>query len=156
MDIPSRNSNYRYPQLLPEDAELSGNSVRLGFLFVQSANPPADPDCASAIYHIMCLAARPPCDNSTDLLLPICPDSCLAYNRIIEEGKCASLFEYGQTLISSSQGIDILPVLLDLLLSIDCFNLSSYYFYNETYVGQNNQCTDLFSVEDKGGFFVLQ
>ena len=106
MDIPPIS----YQQLFPEDAGLSGNSLGLRFLFVQGANPPADPDCAYAIilYHIMCLAARPSCDNST------------------------------------------------VLLSIDCFNSSSYYFYNETYVGHSVGVLICSQLKIKMGSFVLQ
>ena len=92
---------------------------------------------------------HPPCDNNTDLLLPICQNSCLAYSKIVEAGNCTSLFDYVHTLTVSSGGSDNLSVVLDLLLNTDCSNSSTYYFYGETFVDYSS-CTDLFSEEEKG------
>ena len=51
----------------------------------ESQSPPA---CLELILHIICLIARPPCNETTDLLLPLCPQTCNAYEKLLFTGLC--------------------------------------------------------------------
>ncbi len=132
-------------------ATVSYNTVEFAFLFLDQIRPTPDPDCVAALRHIMCIAARPPCNETVQNLLPICSDSCMAYTRIFEEEACTPIVEYARTLQATS-GIQLLDFFVELFIQVDCANSSTYYFYEEIepLLGSGSDgCTDLFSSEDK-------
>ena len=89
---------------------------------------------------------------TSGLLLPICSDSCLAFTRIVEEGGCDSLYQYGRELLQSPAFLEGTTFnVLNLLLQLDCTNTSTYIFYDdlETVVDPSH-CTDLYTASEKG------
>ncbi len=82
-----------------------------------------EPACKTLMEHLFCLVSRPPCGNLTGGLLPICPDSCLAYNRLLIEGTC----EEGIVGLSNRS---LIGALNNLVADIDCFDVSTYYNYD--------------------------
>ena len=149
--LPARNSLYQYPQRLPVDDRLTDDNVMVGFIVLTTGiSPPPDEYCVSALKHGLCIVTNPPCDNNTGLLLSICSDSCLAFTRILEEGGCDSVYQYGQELLPTFPPGTTANV-LNLLIQFDCTNTSTYIFYDdlETVVDPNH-CTGLFTTSEKG------
>lgn len=149
--LSARNSLYGYlPQQLSNGDFLSSNEIGTGFaLFNQ---PPPDPNCASAYMHIFCLAALPPCSNTTDRLLPICHENCLAFNRLVAQGTCDSILESLETFQSSPATPVQLRPIFGLLNGFDCRNSSTYYFSHELNSSDldSERCTGLFTLEQTG------
>ena len=152
--LPARNSLYQYPQRLPDGVVdlISPDNVMVGFILLGGIEPPPDEGCLSAMRHGMCLVSNPPCNNNTGLLLSICSDDCLAFTRILEEGGCNSVYEYGFTLLQSPAfATGTVHNLLNLLLHFDCTNTSSYIFYNNLeMVVDPNHCTNVYTDAEKG------
>ncbi len=149
--LPDRNSLFSFSQPILAGATVSSDSLQFAFLFLAQLRPAPDPDCVMALRHIMCVAARPPCNETVQNLLPICSDSCLAYTRIFEEDTCTPIIEYARTLQESR--IELLELFVELFIQVDCTNSSTYYFYEdvEQRLGSGSDgCTDLFPSEDKG------
>ena len=150
--LPARNTHYQYPQRLPVNDRISSDNVGVGFILLDKIVPPPDEACLSAVKHSLCIATNPPCNMTTGLLLSVCSDSCLAFTRIVEEGRCDSLFQYGHELLqlpSFQQGTT--RNTLDLLIQFDCTNTSTYIFYDDLQaVVDPNHCTDVFTASEKG------
>ncbi len=139
--LPARNTFSRFPNELPGGTSISSSSVETSFAFLQVGPP--DPNCEAAFMHIICLASQPPCSNTTDLLLPVCPDSCLAFVRLLELGKCDLIIESSEQFLMSST-LEILQFLFVLLNEFDCRNASTYYFVDEVnFLLDSERCTDL-------------
>ncbi len=104
----------------------------------------------TAFQHIICLAATPPCTNVTDLLLPVCSDSCLAFNRLVEEGKCDSIVQSAEQFLVLS-GLPVAQSLLKLLMELNCNNASTYYYFNRLdSLIDSKRCTDLLTPQQTG------
>ncbi len=112
--------------------------------------PPPDPNCETAIQHLVCLVATPPCTNVTDLLLPVCSDSCSAFNRLVEERKCDSILRSTEEFLLSS-GVPEAQLLLNLLVEFNCKNTSTYYYFNQVdSLLDSERCTDLLTHQQTG------
>ena len=138
---------------MPEAIELAFNHIDSAI-----ADSQGDPDCATALKHIMCLSAAPPCIWDHDFifippmynLLPVCTNSCLAYARLQDDGKCESLYQYGQ------ENFPDLTTIIDGLHRFDCLNTSSYYHFDDlNSILDPQECTDLFSEEQRGQYSAL-
>ncbi len=143
---------YTIPQQIPSGIRLNSESVRIAFLVLQQFQPPPNPDCITALEHMMCIAATPPCSETTDLLLPICTESCLAFSRVFEEETCNGVLEYAQTLASTTE-IKVLKLFVDLLTQFDCNHSSSLYLHDnveELLGSESDGCTDLQPANDTG------
>ncbi|XP_064397080.1 receptor tyrosine-protein kinase erbB-2-like isoform X2 [Halichondria panicea] len=137
--LTGRNTPDKYPQVLPGNVYFSESSIASGFLFLRV--PPPDPNCETAFQHVICLAATPPCNNVTDLLLPVCSDSCSAFNRLVEEGKCDSILQSSKIFLMST-GASVDKFSLELLTEFNCNNVSTYYFSSDSLIDAE-RCTDL-------------
>ena len=156
--LPARNSLYQYPQRLPVDDRLTNDNVVAGFNVLTSISPPPDEYCISARKHSLCIVANPPCNRTTRLLLSICSDSCLALTRIVEEGGCDSVYQYGQELFQTPafQVRTAFSDLLKLILEFDCTNTSTYIFYdNLEMLLDPIYCTDVFTTSEKGELIIM-
>ncbi|XP_064397081.1 tyrosine-protein kinase Mer-like [Halichondria panicea] len=139
--LTARNTLNKYPQVLPGNVSLSSIAVTTGFSLLRV--PPPDPNWETAFQHIICLAATPPCTNVTDLLLPVCSDSCLAFNRLVEEGKCDSIVQSAEQFLVLS-GLPVAQSLLKLLMELNCNNASTYYYFDRLdSLIDSKRCTDL-------------
>lgn len=143
---------YTIPQQAPPGVTLESESVRIAFLVLKQFQPPPHPDCVNALEHMMCIAAAPPCNQTTDLLLPICTESCLAFTRLVEERTCDGIIEEAQILAVSTE-VKVLVLFVDLLLNFDCDEPSSLYLHDnvEELLGmESDGCTELQSANDTG------
>ncbi len=85
--LPARNTVFTYPhQVLPNNTIIESDSLTTSFSFLPWET--LNPLCQTSFRHVICLYPRPLCSNETNLLLPICPGSCLAFSRLIEEKRC--------------------------------------------------------------------
>ncbi len=144
--LTGRNTPDKYPQVLPGNVYFSESSIASGFLFLRV--PPPDPNCETAFQHVICLAATPPCNNVTDLLLPVCSDSCSAFNRLVEEGKCDSILQSSKIFLMST-GASVDKFSLELLTEFNCNNVSTYYFSSDSLIDAE-RCTDLLTPQQTG------
>ena len=146
--LTGRNSLDKYPQVLPDGVFITSVGITTAFALLRV--PPPDTNCETAFKHIICLAGIPPCTNVTDLLLPVCNDSCLAFNRLVEEGKCDSLFQSAEEFLLSS-GLVEARLLYDLLTGFNCKNVSTYYFFERLdSLIDSERCTDLLTPQQTG------
>ena len=105
--------------------------------------------------HIICLAATPPCTNVTDLLLPVCSDSCSAFNRLIEEGKCDTILQSAELFLLSSDLPEGQRIFINLLTEFNCKNVSTYYFFERLdSLIDSERCTDLLTPQQTGIYTV--
>ena len=148
-----RTSNYITPPNLPPDIQLSIASVAysdptLRLLLEQTESPEA---CYEFAIHQLCLVVAPPCNPNTSAPLLLCPETCLAYDRLIWSGLCDSYVdEIIQTLEKS-----LLNSFMALANRFRVFNCSdpSTYFQNRTAeVYENSSCTNLFSPNTQGSY----
>ncbi len=146
--LTARNSLDSYPQVIPGDVSISSTAITTGFSLLKV--PPPDPNCETAFMHILCLAATPPCTNITDLLLPVCNDSCLAFNRLVEEGKCDSIIQSAEQFLMLSS-LPEAQIFLDLLTGFNCNNASTYYYFDRLdSLIDSGRCTDLLTPQQTG------
>ena len=106
-----------------------------------------NPYCATSLKHLICLRAAPPCGyNSTDDLLPICAESCLAYALLEIHGNCKILYN------QLHNGFDVPSIdLAGIINTFECSNPSSYYhFDNLSLIPDPQGCTDLLAEEQRG------
>ena len=152
--IPGRNSDYTYPQYLP-GLTIRSVSVDVVVAVLESQNPPPNPACVDAVLHIICAAAFPPCDPSTQRVLPICNDSCRAYKQLMSSGSCDDLNAYVR-LINATSSISSVREGVTLYFSFDCDNTSTYLFGSYQDLVSPNKCTDIISTSPQGTCFSEQ
>ena len=100
--------------------------------------------CYKFAVHLLCLVAAPPCNPNTSALLPLCPETCQAYDKLISSGLCdrflSDLFER-----SSEESTRVM--LSYILRSFNC----SYPDNTADIFGNSlSLCTSLFSSETEG------
>ncbi len=139
-------------QILPGGFYLNSDDIRTGFSFL--GLPPLDPNCETAFMHVFCLAGIPPCSNRTNLLLPVCEDSCSAFNRLVEQGNCDSIIETAEQFLFAPTTLEVFRPVFKLLTDFDCRNSSTYYFSNEETL-DSEMCTGLLSRQQTGKFVLL-
>ncbi len=144
-DLDAKNNTFSYPhQVLPGGTTLPSENIVTAITFLQNPNPL----CITPFRHIICLFPNPPCSNETNLLLPICPDSCLAFNRLIQEKRCEPELlgiERGLVTAGMQSGEQSFFIVLGILAQFDCRNVNTYYFYgaNVTSFLDPEQCTHI-------------
>ena len=148
---PGRNSNYTYPQNLP-DFTIESVSVDLVFAVLESLTPPPNPPCVDAIIHIMCGAAFPPCDPSTQRVLSYCNDSCRTYKQLISGGSCDDFNAYVRQ-VNAISSIPSFREAVALYFSLDCDNTSTYLFGSYQDLVSPNECTNIISTPLQGTCF---
>lgn len=144
--LAGRNSPYAYSQvLLGETLASSVQAVEHSLQLLDSLD---DPACKAMLEHAICVVSRPPCNNQTSYLLPICPRSCMAYNRLRDENRCSniSLVESANELLD----VSALQVLDQVLEHLNCSDVETYYFYENVSMIVDENCTDFFSQDQKG------
>ena len=148
--MPGRNTSLTFPQY-SDDRTMEITLTDLQFMFDKIATYEdlifIDPHCGTALKHLICLTAAPPCGyNSTDGLLPVCAESCLAYTLLHLHGDCGALYD------QLHHGFNISSIdLVDIITTFECSNPSSYYhFDNLTSILDSQSCTDFFSKEQRG------
>ena len=148
--LPGRNTLFTYPQY-SDNQTMEITLMDIQFM-VDNINRFADliyinPYCATALKHLICLRAAPPCGyNSTDDLLPICAESCLAYALLEIHGNCKILYN------QLHNGFDVPSIdLAGIINMFECSNPSSYYhFDNLSLIPDPQGCTDLLTEEQRG------
>ena len=136
------------PQILPGGLFLDSADITTGFAFLRL--PPPDPNCETAFMHMFCLAALPPCNNATGLLLPICDDSCSAFNRLVEQRSCDSVIQSAEQFLFSPTNTIFQPV-FRVVIEFDCRNVSTYYFLEDVQSHLDHEkCTDLLTPVQTG------
>ncbi len=150
--LAGRNTQSAYPQVLFGDTtqQQSARTVELALQLLTSTKETDAPGCNSLLTHSICIVSRPPCNEETGLLLPVCPDSCRAYNRLIADDTCDDII----TVTSDLNESPITPTLEGLnqvLAQLDCSSVETYYFYENvsTFVDRFN-CTEIFSIDEQG------
>ena len=153
-----RGSEYESPSQLPQEAaviidtDLDSGFFILKLLAQETKSPPA---CLELILHMLCLVARPPCNETTNLPMLLCPQTCLAYEKLISTGFCDDL------VARIIRTLEMTPFiwLIEYLATFNCPDPASY-FQNEPTVecGNSSSCTNLFSPEVEGihAYIVLQ
>ena len=130
------------PQTLP--ISVNEAFVALGLLQRQLNAPQA---CLEMYEHLICLVTNEPCDNTTNLPVLLCNETCQAYTKLIASGICSSLSEA----IRTSLQVDFDPDVQVIIQSLNSFNCSvaETYFHSEKCSTQNT-CTNLFSPRIQG------
>ena len=83
-------------------------------------------------------------------ILPVFSDSCLAFNRVVEEGKCDSILQSTEHFLLSS-GLVEAQLLYDLLTGFNCKNASTYYYFERLdSLIDSERCTDLLTPQQTG------
>ena len=145
-----RGSEYESPSQLPQEAAVYldlnlGSGFYILNVFAQETQSP--PACLDLILHMFCLLAKPPCNESTNLPMLLCPQTCLAYKKLISTGLCDDLVAR----IINQLEMTPLIYLIDYLATFNCSDPASY-FQNEATekCGNASSCTNLFSPEVEG------
>ena len=149
--IPGRNSDYTYPQNLP-GLTIRSVSVDVILAVLESQSPPPHPACTDAVLHIICAAAFPPCDPSTQRVLPICNNSCRTYKQLMSSGSCDDLNAYVR-LVNATSSISSVREGVALYFSFDCDNTSTYLFGSYQDLVSPNECTNIISTSPQGTVF---
>ena len=102
----------------------------------------------------MCLVAVPPCDPETGLPMPVCNESCMAYEKLLGVDYCQDMDNNIRRIQQTSTFPD-LRVIVDKYFKIDCYNSSTYIFEPTVTVFSAQSCTDLFTSNNLGISTVL-
>ena len=143
-----RGSEYASPPLIPpEVAVITDTDLDHGFLVLmilaqETQSPPA---CPELFLHIFCLIARPPCNETTDLLLPLCPQTCNAFEKLFFTGICDNFLASIISLLESNSWYN------RYLTVNNCSDLAPS-IYNAPLEGceSSSSCTNLFNPETEG------
>ena len=145
-----RTSDYITPPNLPPEIQLNIASVgysdlTLRLLLEQTESPEA---CYEFAIHQLCLVVAPPCNPNTFAPLLLCPETCLAYDRLISSRLCDS---YGDEIIQTLEksSLDSLRALANRFRVFNCSDPATY-FQNRTAEFENSSCTNLFSPNTQG------
>ncbi len=150
LSVSARNSLFEYPQRLPGGVSIPIESVQTSFSFLKVTTI-STPDCETAFRHVICLASNPPCSNTTDLLLPVCEDSCSAFTRLSEQGNCDSVIRSTEQLLVSPDLVEEFQIFFTLISEFDCRNASTYYFVDGlNSLLDSQRCTGMFSPQETG------
>ncbi len=136
--------------MLPTDAMLTSDNIVTTFAFLE--NP--DTICVDLFRHVICLFARPPCNNDTNLLMPVCSESCLAFDRYIQEKRCDKEFlSLEKTLLDTNA--EVLLAAIAATTQFNCRNVSTYYLPLDgiTPSIDSELCTDLLTSNQTSKFF---
>ena len=147
-NLPGRNTVYQFPSNPPRMIDLSLRTIQIGFTLLRSLDPPINKVCESSIQRVTCIIGNPPCNPESGLLLDVCPQSCNAHNRLLNDGTCDSVFDHFENIQDGSIIPDIRATLL-VLFAFKCNNKSSYNFYDDAEL-DSRQCTDLFKPGEAG------
>ena len=145
-----RGSEYESPPQLPQEAavildmNLGSGFFTVNVLAQETQSPSA---CVELVLHMLCLLAKPPCNESTNLPMLLCPQTCLAYEKLISTGFCNNL------VARIIKALEMTPFiwLREYLATFNCSDPASY-FQNEPTAdcGNSSSCTNLFSPEVEG------
>ena len=145
-----RGSEYESPpQLPPEAAVIINMNLGSGFFILnvlaqETQSPPA---CLELVLHMFCLVAKPPCNETTNLPMLLCPQTCHAYEKLISTGFCDNL------VARIIKALEMTPhaLLIEFVATFNCSDPASY-FQNEATAecGNASSCTNLFSPEVEG------
>ena len=148
--ITNRRSTHYYEHILPDiHNDIEGHAVDIGLAILQQFNPPPPQECTDFIAHFLCLVAVPPCDPETGLPMPVCNESCVAYERLLGVDYCRDLDDYIHGVQQSSTFPDLRAV-VDRYFEIDCYNTSTYIFEPTVTTFSSQSCTHLFTPNNIG------
>ena len=121
-----------------DNRSLDYSSFTLKLILEQTQSPPA---CYEYVIHLLCLLVAPPCNSNTSTPMPLCLETCRAYDRLISTGLCdnfiSGIAEHFEG--SSFEFREILPY-------FNAFNCSK----PSTCGSSLSPCTNLFSFETQG------
>ena len=111
--------------------------------------------CYEMFIHLLCLIAAPPCNPNTSVLLPLCPETCQAHDKLISSGLCEGfIFDIIEYLEGSS--VESVRAILPFIISFNCSDPSTYFQNKVGNVGNSlSPCTNIFSSETLGTFELL-
>ena len=153
--LEGRMSMYQYEQFIPalesKGRSLTGNSLEITFTLINTFSPPPPDLCTDFLKHVLCYLAAPPCDPVSDLQLPICNDSCRAYNLLLSSNLCLTFNNSVEVFIQSTSVIEILDI-YDIYSAFNCDNSSTYFFRDGEgdEFASNGECTSLFTPSLQG------
>ena len=160
-DLLGRESGYIGPQHLPQDSQLSEDSLRIGhvalnFIVQQTQAPEV---CYEYSIHLLCLVGEPPCNNSTQTSLLLCPATCHAYDKLIKSGFCDGFIAVVRDTLQSSANVDYPEFIrfAEYFNNFNCSNTTTYFQSERDEECRNltSSCTNLFSPENQGCLFIL-
>lgn len=112
--------------------------------------------CYEMAIHLVCLIAAPPCNPNTSVLLPLCPETCQAYNKLISSGLCEGfIIDFIEYLEGSS--VESTREISPYVMSFNCSDPSTYFQNNTAIIFGNSlsPCTSIFSPETQSMFGFL-
>ena len=109
--------------------------------------------CYEMAINLVCLVEAPPCNPNTSVLLPLCPETCQAYDQLISSGLCAGFMSDSIEYLEGNSR-ESTRAILPYLISFNCSDPSTYFQNNTANVFGNSlsPCTSLFSPETQGIF----
>ena len=150
--LKGRNTFFTYPPSSDNGTvRISLQDVQIGFDYIDLvlANQEGDSDCGTALKHIICLVAAPPCNFIPAAeSLPVCPDSCIAYSRLLDIAKCDSLFQLDPEQLSPNS-----TIIAKAMDGFECSNMSRNQYNGSDPILNSQDCTNLFSDEQKGQWY---
>lgn len=149
-------STYQYEQFIPKlhdnGRRISGDTVEISSTVLDSFSPPPPSVCKDLLQHLLCYYAAPPCDPVSDLQLPICNDSCRAYDLLLASDMCLTFNNSLQDFIESSTVFEV-QVVYELYANFSCANTSTYNFREgegAELASRSGVCTSLFTPSLQG------
>ena len=147
-----RGSGYASPLQLPPEAMITDSTLKTGFYVLNylTQQTQSHPACLELILHMLCLVAKPPCNETTNLPMLLCPQTCLTYEKLISTGGCDNMV--AAVIDTLLIGISSEYIWLkDYLIAFNCSDPASYFQNVSTEeCGNSSSCTNLFSPETEG------
>ena len=153
-NLPGRKSNFVGPQNLPNESRLNNQSLQLGqfaldFVQLETAT---ERICYEYHLHLLCLVGKPPCDNSTQTPLLLCPETCQAYNNLILSGLCDHFINrIRESLNRVDENFPEFSRFMEYLDDFNCFDPATYFqSEGEDCENTTTSCTNIFSPKNQG------
>ena len=152
-NLMGRNSDHvavtNHPLKNVLDIRVQGqNDLLLQLIQLQTQSPEA---CYDFAVHIVCLVAAPPCNPNTSAPLLLCPETCLALDRLISRGLCE---EFSSGLIQHLELSDMesTRAVAPFFLAFNCSDPSTYIQNSTLDMCSNplSPCTNLLSPDIQG------
>ena len=128
------------------DEHLQVGIVTLSILAEQK--PTLSPACVEFTSHLLCLGVSPPCDQTTNTSMLLCPETCRVHAKLITSHICDEYFENVREVLLNSQFSQYQGI----VVYFDGFNCTdpTTYMYFQDEECTNSSCTNLFSPDVQG------
>ena len=148
-NITGRNTFYTISQPLPNDININEQILNIVFAIADAMSTSEPPECVELIQHYICLLSAPPCDPKSQLPELLCPKNCQAYNKLKEAGTCDRTIQSAHNFAVGTKN-SVLFASLELYEALDCYNASTYYFFEDEMYAEKDMCTNIISEESQG------